>query len=202
MYLDKNGNTVTLERLLSSGNREVIKYFFGLSDGCFGPPMSDEQYMQLVKKKRGAANFRTLAMKKLGIDGSMVCEISPVNFEGFSTRNAYTKRSGGGIVTSRYDITWLFFGDEQVYLYSYSFWLDEYLYTELTKEYFYRDITSFSHEQRAEETTTSHGKERMSVSTFTMVVPGDVFACSVEATPGSVSSINAMKQKLREKKSA
>lgn len=78
---------------------------------------------------------------------------------------------------------------------------------ESTEEYFYKDITNFS---TSSETTDvnqpvgCNGKDFMKVqreySRFGIVVPGDKFFCSTSGVADVDTSVNAMKQKLREKK--
>lgn len=204
-YLDKNGNIKTMEEMLAGKTQEqqaVIKYFFGMGTGCCGGPMSDDEYREIVSKTRGADDYKQRALSKVGVDEDMVQEIPPVTFEGFSPYVCYAKKDEktGKWLTSKYEITWLFFGEEQVYLYSYAFSLDDGSKKEETNEYFYKDITSFSTALDTTETTTKKGKETCETNVFRMVVPGDKFICSMEATPDNGSSIAAMKQKLREKK--
>lgn len=203
-YLDKNGNWVDLARLLNGKSAEqqnVIRYFFDLGNGCCGKKMKDEEYLEIVKKNRGENNYKQRALNKIGVDEDMVQEIPPVTFEGFTPIKAYTKKKDDGkYVCSRYEITWLFFGDEQVYLYRYAFCLDDGSKTEETNEYFYKDITSFSTLLDYEETTTATGKDTIETNIFRLAVPGDTFSCSMEATPDNGDAISAMKQKLREKK--
>lgn len=204
IYLDKNGNMRTMKELLSGKTQEqqqVIKYFFEMGSGCCGGTMSDENYKAMVAKVRGDSDYKQRALNKLGLDEDMVQEIPPVTFEGYSTNKSYAKRtSAGKWITSKYEIAWLFFGDEQVYLYSYAFSMDDGSKKEATNEYFYKDITSFSTASDMTESTTSKGKETVETHVFRMVVPGDKFICSMDATPDSENALAAMKQKLREKK--
>ena len=204
VYLDKNGNMKTMQELLAGKTQEqqqVIKYFFEMGSGCCGGPMKDEDYKAMVEKVRGSGDYKQRALDKVGVDEDMVQEIPPVTFEGFSADKAYAKRTTtGNWITSKYEITWLFFGDEQVYLYSYAFFMDDGSKKEETNEYFYKDITSFSTASDMTESTTSKGKETVETHVFRMVVPGDKFICSMEATPNTANALAAMKQKLREKK--
>ena len=82
---------------------------------------------------------------------------------------------------------------------------------ESTEEYFYKDITNFSTSAETIEafkTKTgcfgSSEKEKVNreFSNFGLIVPGDKFRCSTSNVKNLDQSVNAMKQKLREKKNA
>ena len=73
--------------------------------------------------------------------------------------------------------------------------------SESTDEFFYKDVTSFS---TSSETETAHGlgdeKFEVESNKFKMVVPGDKIFVSMDGVADSEQIIQAMKQKLREKK--
>lgn len=180
---------------------KVIEYFCK-QEGCLSKNMSDDEYSQMVIKKRDSLNLRQKALNKIGLDEDEVSEIPPAVFEGYVFKNAFAKkRANGNWVSSAYQVAWLFFSSTQIYVYRYTFNMDEDKKTESTDEFFYKDVTSFS---TSSETETAHGlgdsKFEVETNKFKMVVPGDKIFVSMDGVSDSESIIQAMKQKLREKK--
>ena len=76
-----------------------------------------------------------------------------------------------------------------------------------TEEYFYKDITNFSTSTDTVETPYWAPKQKKSLlenidsNRFALTVPGDKFYCSLEQNDYTERAIQAMKAKLREKKS-
>lgn len=181
--------------------RKVIEYFCK-QEGCLSKNMTDDEYLQLVLRKRDSMNFRARALSKIGLDEDEVNEIPPAMFEGFVFKNAYAKkRANGRWVSSAYQVSWVFFSSTQVYIHRYTFNMDEDKKNESTDEFFYKDVTSFS---TSSETETAHGlgdsKFEVETNKFCMVVPGDKLYVSMDGVADSEAIIQAMKQKLREKK--
>ena len=181
--------------------KKVIKYFCK-QEGCLSKNMTDDEYMQLVFRKRDSMNFRAKALSKIGLDEEEVNEIPPAMFQGFVYENAYAKkRANGQWVSSAYQVAWVFFSSTQVYIYRHTFNMDEDKKNESTDEFFYKDVTSFS---TSSVTETAHGlgdkKFEVESNKFSMVVPGDKLYVSMDGVADSESIIQAMKQKLREKK--
>lgn len=180
--------------------KKVIEYF--CKEGCMTKTITDEEYLSMVRAKRDSLNLRQKALSKIGLDEDEVSEIPPATFEGFVYKNAYAKRrANGSWISSSYQVAWLFFSSTQIYIYRYTFSMDEDRKTESTDEFFYKDVTSFS---TASETETAHGvgDKRFEVDSnkFKMVVPGDQIFVSMDGVSNSEDIIQAMKQKLREKK--
>ena len=185
----------------SEEQKKVIEYFCK-EEGCLSKNISDDEYLQMVLRKRDSLNLKAKALGKIGLDEEEVSEISPAMFEGFVFKNAYAKqRANGKWVSSAYQVSWVFFSSTQVYIYRYTFHKDEDKKNESTDEFFYKDVTSFS---TSSETETAHGlgDEKFEVETnkFCMVVPGDKLYVSMDGVEDSEAIIQAMKQKLREKK--
>lgn len=180
---------------------KVINYFCK-QEGCLSKNISDDEYSNMVIRKRDSLNLRAKALAKIGLDEDEVSEIPPAVFEGYVFKNAFAKkRANGNWVSSAYQVAWLFFSSTQIYIYRYTFNMDEDKKQESTDEFFYRDVTSFS---TASETEVAHGlgNEQFEVETnkFKMVVPGDKIFVSMDGVSNSEQIIQAMKQKLREKK--
>lgn len=181
---------------------KVIDYFN--KDGCclsFGL-MKDEDYIALVYAKRDALKVRNTAIDKIGLDEDQINEIPPVHFEGWVYRDAFAKKNKTGTwVSSSYQVSLLFFSSTQVYLYVVEFKLDASSKKESTNEFFYKDVTAFS---TVSETVKAKvfGDVELEVDTieFAMTVPGDKLRVAINGTESREASIQAMKQKLREKK--
>ena len=197
-------NAQLLEQYKRGKNAEqqkVIDYFCK-EEGCMSKNMTDDEYSQMVIKKRDSLNLRAKALRKIGLDEDEVSEIPPAVFEGYVFKNAFAKkRANGNWVSSAYQVAWLFFSSTQIYVYRYTFNMDEDKKQESTDEFFYKDVTSFS---TSSETETAHGlgdeKFEVESNKFKMVVPGDKIFVSMDGVSNSEDIIQAMKQKLREKK--
>ena len=181
--------------------QKVIDYFCK-EEGCFSKNITDDAYVQMVINKRDSLKLRQKALSKIGLDEDEVSEIPPAMFEGYVFEKALAKRrANGSWVSSSYQVAWLFFSSSQVYIYRYTFNMDNNMKQESTDEFFYKDVTSFS---TSSETETAHsfGNDVIKVETnkFKMVVPGDKIFVSMDGVSNSEEIIQAMKQKLREKK--
>jgi len=193
-----------LQILCRGKNADQIKAieYFCKDEGCMSKNMTDDEYMATVRAKRDSLNLRSKAISKTGLDEDQIKEIPPAMFEGFVFKNAYAKkRANGSWISSSYQVSWIFFSSDQVYLYSYTFNMDEDKKAERTDEFFYKDVTSFS---TSSETETAHGfgEQKFEVETnkFAMVVPGDKLYMSMDGVSDAEQIIQGMKQKLREKK--
>ena len=179
---------------------KTVEYF--CKEGCMTKTISDDEYLQMVRAKRDSMNFKKKALDKIGLDEDEVSEIPPAMFEGFVYKNAYAKQNASGKwVSSAYQVSWVFFSSTQVYLYSYTFNMDEDKKNDRTDEFFYKDVTSFS---TLSESDTAHGLGgntfEVTSEQFAMVVPGDKLFLAMGDIMDADSIIQAMKQKLREKK--
>lgn len=221
-YIDKQGNEVNLNELIKGKTKNqvnAIKFFHGIpiKEGCLNKEyLSYDGYMDIVKSKRDELNDKRRAMKKLGIDEEQIKEIDPICFEGFRYEyrklNPYVTYKDSNLCSSMYEITWLFFGDDQLYIYNYTFDTTDDNKSDTTFEYFYKDITAFvtnsdSIQKKVWETsgegcsTKTESKIRNITSDlFEIKVPGDSFSCALSSSEKYTNSISAMKQKLREKK--
>ena len=204
-YKTKNTPDAQPARQLSNGKTpeqaNTIKYFVQ-TEGCLKKNISDDEYMSIVRAKRDSLDLKQKAIGKIGLDEDQIREIPPAMFEGFVFKNAYAKRrANGSWVSSAYQVSWIFFSSDQVYLYSYTFNMDEDKKTERTDEFFYKDVTSFS---TSSETETAKGNQGQSIEVetnkFAMVVPGDKLYMSMDGVSNAEQIIQGMKQKLREKK--
>ncbi len=185
--------------------KKVIRYF--VLEGCLAGTMSDSDYDSMVNARAQSMDFKQKALEKHGIDIDQVQEIPPVHFEGYVFDNkSFAKRGKDNVWrSSKYQTTWIFFSDTQVYFYQYTFNLDESSKRESTDEYFYKDIVNFSSSSNSEEVTeySKSGDKRLTTvdsNIFQLVVPGDKIACALQLNDETENVIKGMKNKLREKK--
>ena len=209
-----------MERRLKGRNSEqqkVIKYFYQ-SGGCFSKCITDEEYDSMVMAKAKSMDFKKKALDKIGLDESQVNEVAPIHFEGYWFGDGDKDIGKFDVLrgkdnlyrTSAYQITWLFFSSTQVYVYQYTFNMDEDGKKEKTEEYFYKDITNFSTtsdtiEKELVDKVNCKGEAtfiRTNVNTnrFALVVPGDKFYCAMQQNDYTEKAVQGMKAKLREKK--
>ncbi|MBQ7396156.1 MAG: hypothetical protein IJW08_06425 [Lentisphaeria bacterium] len=187
--------------------------------GCLGHWMTDEEFAKLVESKLEALKLKEKALSKIGLDIDEVNEIAPVNFVDFVLDDAYVKKTAFGDYVSNYvQSTWIFFSATQVYLYTYTLWLDRDKKKEDTLEFFYRDITAMSTSSKESKTKSvltykkggCLGGKKVSLANteiiettkFQLIVPGDKLWVSMKSSEQNEASVQAMKQKLREKKNA
>ncbi len=218
LWAKQNLEIAKLCKGLSPDHKKVMKYLFG-GMLVFGK-ITDEQYDEMVQAKLKSLNLKKKALDKIGLDESQVNEIAPINIQGFDLSNDVKKARRYAIYngkdnvarSTQYEAVWLFFSDTQVYMYKYHFDMLSDNKKEITEEYFYKDITNFSTSDETVEVTkykqTLSGKKpdktyTRDYSRFSLAVTsGDKFYCSTTNTNNVDDTINAMKQKLREKKNA
>lgn len=196
--------------------QEIIKFFYGGKGGCMSSSgMTVQQYQEKVVARLKKLNTYKMALKRLGIDEEEVREIEPVSFEGYLINekqdNLVARAGAGKWVSSDYQITWLFFGERELFIYQHSFSMISDSKRENTMQYFYQDVTNFAAASETYQKWTqepkggcSGGVEWMQVSAeadeFKVVVPGDTLQCSMTPTDNSDAAIRGMRNKLREMK--
>lgn len=202
-------------------SKEQVQIFNYLTKepGCIGHWMTDEEFVKLVDTKLEALKLKERALSKIGLDIDEVSEIAPVNFVDFVLDDSYVKKTAfGDYVSNCIQSTWIFFSATQVYLYTYTLWLDRDKKKEDTLEFFYRDITAMSTSSKESKTKSvltykkggCLGGKRISLAKteiiettkFQLIVPGDKLWVSMKSSEQNEASVQAMKQKLREKKNA
>lgn len=209
-------NKSELEQFKKGKNQEqskVIEYF--TQDGCCAAwgIMKDDEYLQIVRNKRDSLKLREKALVKIGLDEDQVKEIPPVCLQGFRFDRAWAKKTAANRwVSSSYEVAWIFFSSTQLYLYSMRFNLDEEKKSESTQEFFYKDVTALTTMTRNYSSTDEEGKERvktfgdnkieLETTLFQITVPGEKLTVAMDAdeVPDREAVVQAMKQKLREKK--
>ena len=194
----------------------IIKFFYGAKGGCLSSDkgMTVEEYRKKVRERIASLYTKEMALRKLGIEEEEVKEIAPVTFEGYifndKVDNLVARATANTWVSSEYMITWLFFGEREVFIYQYSFSMTSDSKKENTMQYFYQDITNFTASSEtyqkivAEPSGCMGTAQYMQVSAnsdeFKIVVPGDTLRCSMTPTDFTDAAIRGMRNKLREMK--
>lgn len=206
-----------MQMLLRGKNREqqaIIKFFYGASAGCMSSGMTVEEYRKKVQARLSSLDTKSMALRKLGIDEDEVQEIAPVTFEGYvfndKVDNLVARASANTWVSSEYMITWLFFGEREVFIYQYSFSMTSDSKKENTMQYFYQDVTNFTassetYQKLVAESSgcmgsTQYMQASANADEFKIVVPGDTLRCSMTPTDSTDAAIRGMRNKLREMK--
>ena len=186
----------------------TIRYFCNEPSCLYKKPITDLEYDEMVQYVLNQFNFRQKALDKIGLDEDELKELEPVHFEGFLfDKNSLSKQGDDNKWrSSKYQVSWLFFSTTQLFLYQYTFNMDEDGKKEATEEYFYKDITNFSTSSDTIETSVynkqTNTNEIVNVDSnrFAITVPGDKFYCSLEQTDYTEGAIRGMKSLLRDKK--
>ncbi len=206
----------------SKEQKDIIDFFasdFGGSGfGCLRKgfrSMSLDEYQKKVGERCNSLNLKSKALAKIGLDESQISEISPICLSSFVfDDDAWVKVEGNVAVSSKYCVTWIFFSATQLYAYSFIFDMTGDNTWEITKDYFYQDITCFETESKLVErilTETGKGcfgkgestyKQNYIVDTLRITVSGSSFSISIRDAGNQAQSIQAAKAMLRERKFA
>ncbi len=197
--------------------KKVIDFLFRAGSsgcGCLGgsSDMTMQAYMELVQRKCQALNLRDKAMAKIGLDPSQVQEIAPIVLSSFVYDDDCLIRVDSNVaVSSQYSITWIFFSATQMYTYKYIFDTTSDNTWEITKDFFYTDVTCFSTVRAVKEkidiaagkgclSSESTTKNHYVVDTLELIVPGATYTFSLRNSDTIEQSIQAAKAMIREKK--
>lgn len=188
--------------------RQNIAYLFNkpvVAGGCFKSAqyMTDEEYLRRVNEKKKSLGLYARAIEQIGLDIEELQEIPPVGLENFIYNNEWVKQTKTGLwVSSAYEVTWIFFSNDQIYLYQYIFNMDEDRKKEFTEEYFHQDVTAFTTRSETETSTNINGfSQSIETTKLGIVVPGTTLSVAVnDANSEFRQKLQAMKYKLREKK--
>lgn len=207
--------------------KRVIDFFadyYGASaGGCLKKitGMKLDEYERMVLDRCDALNIKQRALQRIGLDESEISEINPISLYSYvytpaeiENKDVLVKISGNVAVTSKYEVTWLFFSLNQIYAYTIEFDMISDEMIEDVQEFFYSDITCFETVNHLVEDIkfdirgclktkgclNSTVKNNYIVDTFRITVPGKEFSVSMRNSGDQFSSIQAAKAMLREKK--
>ena len=212
-----NGALQIFFLIIFTGGIPAVGYRLGrkMSSSKSNNNMSDEEFNAFVDSK--VSKLKERALSTLGINEEQVNEIEPMHLGGYEYDNATYKKKqiNGNYVSSHRIDAWIFFSDTQIYFYGYDFHLNKDEKEEGTLEIFYKDITSLSTVTESSKmifTKTVPGgfmkppvkkniAHNVDITMFKLVVSGGRIEIPIENTKENNNKIQAMKQKLREKKS-
>lgn len=206
--------------------KKVIDFFadaYGVSGGCLKKinKMKIDEYEKMIIDRCNALNIKQRALQRIGLDEEEISEINPISLHSYvytrselRDKDVLLKIVNDTAVTSKYEVTWLFFSQTQIYAYSIDFDMISDNVVEDVQEFFYSDITCFqtinSLESeirfdfkgclRTKGCLNSTVKDNYMVDTFVITVPGKQFAVSMKNSGNQFQSIQAAKAMLREKK--
>lgn len=162
-------------------------------------PITDDDFDVFISWFSNVYNSAENVLDQLGVDEDEVKEIAPVHFEGFKYQDAFVKTNmKKQLVSSIYETSWLFFSPNQIFVYKATMNLFDNTIHVVADEFFYRDIVSFSTLTDREAANTGMN---IPMDSFSMLNSGgERFTCSMTNVPDAKTSIDGMKQLLREKK--
>lgn len=166
--------------------------------------MTDLEYEALVRKRiEEMPIVETLGLERLGLDAEKVKMIKPIILSdkvitdySLKVYNPNTKT----LHSSTQYIMLLYFTEDQLYVYKIQFDMCCNAQEEWTCEFFYKDICDVS--THVDKNTLKIGDYRFEYSTvsFRIVATNSEIGFSIDGMNQNISSIQAMRQKIREKK--
>lgn len=217
---------IQLKKGKTNEQKDCIDFFVTTKKsgcGCLSranSTMTIDTYIGKVQEKCRTLNLKSRALNQLGIDESestsLIDPICLYNFD-LNTKEMedgkiWIKFENNQAVSSKYTVTWLFFSETQVYIYSYTFDMISDDVEEYCREYFYQDITCFETENDIVEKIDisvaqgclgggeSVAKNNYTREWFRITVPGSSCSIAMRNAGAQMQSIQAAKALLREKK--
>lgn len=165
--------------------------------------MTDAEFEALVDKKIESMDIAQLGLDRLGLDSDQVKEIRPIvlrdkviNNRSFTVRN----KENRSVHSSTQYVTYLYFTDEQLFVYKIQFDMCCNMQEEWTSEFFYKDICDVSSYTSRNILTIGDIKFEYSTVSFNIIASNSQIGFEIDGDNENVGSIQAMKQKIREKK--
>ena len=168
--------------------------------------MTDAEYEELVAKRIEAMNIDQVSLDKLGLDPDQVKEIQPIVIRDKVIReHSFTVENfeKGSLHSSTQHVTYLYFTDEQLFVYKIVFDMCCNMQEEWASEFFYKDICDVSsYTSRNVIKFGENDKDSFEYSTvsFEIIASNSKIGFNVDGDNENVGSIQAMKQKIRERK--
>lgn len=211
---------ISMKKGKTNDQKDIIDFFMtDKKKGClnfFGKStMTIDQYIEKVQARVRQLNLKEKGLEMLGLDVSQVGLTDPICLYDFiyDDDEAFLKFEDNKLVSSIYDVTWLYFSQNQVYVYSCTFDMTSDDMTEYTKEYFYRDITCFEVESELVEKidiSIAQGcgclggekiaKNNYSINRLKITVPGSSTFMAMRNQGSQKASIFGARHLIREMK--
>ncbi len=165
--------------------------------------MTDEEYEKLVDEKIESMNIEQMGLDRLGIDPEQIKEIRPIVLRN-KVINDYSLRvknyQDNTIHSSTQHVTYLYFTDEQLFVYKIVFDMCCNMQDEWAKEFFYKDICDISTHTQRNVLNDGEMKFEYSTVSFDIIVTNSEIGFVLDGDNENINSLMAMKQKIREKK--
>ncbi len=168
--------------------------------------MTDAQYEELVAKRIEAMDIGQVSLDKLGLDPDQVKEIQPIILKdkvikdhSFRVKN----KENGSLHSSTQHVTYLYFTDEQLFVYKIVFDMCCNMQEEWASEFFYKDIcdvSSYTSRNVIEFGENNKDSFEYSTVSFEIIASNSKIGFDIDGDNENVGSIQAMKQKIRERK--
>ena len=165
--------------------------------------LTDEEYEKLVDAKIEEMDIAQLGLDKLGLDPDQVKEINPIvirdkviNDDSLTVRN----KKDNTIHSSTQHVTYLYFTDEQLFVYKIQFDMCCNMQYEWASEFFYKDICDISTHTSRNVLQIDDFKFEYSTVTFNIIASNSKIGFVLDGNNENIGSIQAMKHKIREKK--
>lgn len=165
--------------------------------------MSDAEFESLVQKKIEEMNIEQLGLERLGLDPDQVKEIRPIVLQDKVVADHSFRVYGEddhSLHSSTQHVTYLYFTDEQLFVYKIQFDMCCNMQDEWAHEFFYTDICDIqSHTYKNILKFDKFEYEYSSVA-FAIISSNSEIGFEIDGDNENVGSIQAMKQKIRERK--
>ena len=166
--------------------------------------MSDAEFEGLVKAKIDAMNVAQLGLERLGLDAEQVREINPIVLSDKVIKNTsltVRNKNNNSLHSSTQHVTYLYFTDEQLFVYKIQFDMCCNMQEEWASEFFYKDICDVSSYTRKNVLKAEGFEFEYSTVSFEIIATNSKIGFDLDGDNENVDSIQAMKQKIRDKKS-
>ncbi len=165
--------------------------------------MTDEEYKRRVAEKIAAMRIADRALRQLGLDEEQVREIEPIVLQdkvvdkiSLTVYNELERT----LYSSTQSVMYIYFTDDQLYVYKIQFDMCCNVVDEWTSEFFYTDICDVSSHVDKNVLTFGGNKIEYSTVSFSIVAQNTSISFTMDGNNAREASINAMRQKIREKK--
>lgn len=182
-------------------NKMMAEY--NASKGSPKKLMTDAEFEKLVEDKIASMDIAKISLEKLGLDPDQVKEIHPIilrdkviDDHSLTVRN----RDNNSVHSSTQHVTYLYFTDEQLFVYKIQFDMCCNMQDEWASEFFYKDICDVS-SYTSRNILKGQGFEfEYSTVSFNIIASNSQIGFDLNGDNENVGSIQAMKQKIRERK--
>ena len=163
--------------------------------------MTDAEYEELVAKRIEAMNIGQVSLDKLGLDPDQVKEIQPIILKDKVIKDhSFRVKNKDSLHSSTQHVTYLYFTDEQLFVYKIVFDMCCNMQEEWASEFFYKDICDVSSYTTKNVLAIDDFKFEYSTVSFEIIASNSKIGFDIDGDNENVGSIQAMKQKIRERK--